>query len=146
MNITVLDVTLLSVEEYKQFKDLIPQVDWWWLRTPAGPHKYVDPEEIIESAYLVYDDGSVICQPIYRGDISMRYVLLLDKHNLKVGTKIYYNGDHFTVVSDYYAVADFVYEDAWYGEEEPATWENSNVKQYCNRFYQRNGEIATTEN
>lgn len=35
------DVFLLSVEEYKKYKNVIPNIDkWWWLRTPGRYQNY----------------------------------------------------------------------------------------------------------
>lgn len=51
---------LLSIEEYKQYKELIPNAgDWWWLRTPGTLPCIVS---------IVYTDGTAVingAQPFY---------------------------------------------------------------------------------
>lgn len=39
---TVDEIFLLSVDEYRKYIDVIPQIEnWWWLRTPGAYEKYV---------------------------------------------------------------------------------------------------------
>ena len=54
------DVFLLSVEEYKKYKNVIPNIDkWWWLRTPGDDQYY---------AANVSTDGSVFHAGNYVGN------------------------------------------------------------------------------
>lgn len=57
----ILGVTLLSLEEYKENKDIIPNTDnWWWLRSPGIYNAY--------AAYIfmdgeIYADGYKVSSP-----------------------------------------------------------------------------------
>lgn len=91
--IKVLGVTCLSKEEYETYKDLITSKDWWWLKTPAGVLPYTKEDGTViqyPAAYIVYDDGTIKVEEVGRGDISVRYALILENTTAKPGSKIYY--------------------------------------------------------
>lgn len=52
------EIFLLSIEEYKKYRDLIPKIhSLWWLRSPGNLSQYVAHVDVSGS---VYDNGNVV--------------------------------------------------------------------------------------
>ena len=69
-------IFLLSIEEYKNYKDHIPQIYcWWWLRSPgSGPNftafVFID-DSVLHSGDLVSNDRGAIRPALYYDNISL---------------------------------------------------------------------------
>ena len=87
------EITLLSLEEYTKYKDIIPLIKdpWWWLKDS-------DIEALVHG---VCDDGS-LCGSICNFNSGVRPALkihLSNSKNLKSGDKIRLGSKDFTVLS-----------------------------------------------
>lgn len=96
LELEIENVTLLSAEEYKQFKDNIPLIsDFWWLRSNGINRYFVS---------YVYEDGDVLDYG-YSVDeaFGVRPALIisnLKSLNLNIGDELKVNDNAYTVISD----------------------------------------------
>ena len=104
ISLRITDVTLLSEEEYTEFKDNIPlnSDGWWWLRSP-GDQNFL--------AEHVIDDGSVHSSYVYYDGACVRPALIcdLDHSNLSIGDKISLAGYNWTVINTSVNITDDPY-------------------------------------
>lgn len=93
-------LTLLSVEEYKQYVENIPTVNfWWWLRSPGyygGYASRVDYDGSLNSNFVDFASGSVRPTLIINPKLSC----------FQIGDKFKFFNHSWTVISDNYALCD----------------------------------------
>ena len=71
-NVTIF---LLTVDQYRRNRDVIPNADdWWWLSTAVSTAE----NGYEHSARLVYSDGTLSWYSAYRGDLGLRPACYLD--------------------------------------------------------------------
>ncbi len=136
-NIEIIEVTLLSIEEYEACKDRVPKVgDWWWLRSPCSIGNY---------AVYVNTDGSIYYASFLGNHLStIRPALrirnpksashqIMDKFNLA--------GYTWTVVSEDMALCDNIIGRTFFREDWKATdasvYEASDIKKWLDRWVKK---------
>lgn len=121
LNIT--GATLLSIEEYRQCKDLIPRVNkTWWLRS-AGYD--------VDLAAIVFGEDGNVGEGGFRvfhefGVRPALTILNLESSNLQIGDKFKFAGHIFTIVSDTYALCDDIIKECAFNEN----WKVENANDY----------------
>ena len=130
------EITLLTAEEYEQYKDRIPLVkDWWWLRSPGYSSSY---------AAFVYFDGSVD----YYGDFvyssfdAIRPALKSDILNLHIGESFIALGNRWVMIDDGVAISQDVITHRRF-DLESNDWETSELKSWLTEWA-KEGEAAET--
>lgn len=74
------DITLLTKEEYKKYKDIIPYVNfWWWLRSPSSIRYF---------AACVDSDGSLDIFRVNYSSLRVRPAIVCDSTEFSPRTKI----------------------------------------------------------
>lgn len=134
LNIT--GATLLSIEEYRQCKDLIPRVNkTWWLRS-AGYD--------VDLAACVFGEDGNVGEGGFRvfhefGVRPALTILNLESSNLQIGDKFTFAGHIFTVISDTYALCDDIIGECDFRENWRAknsnNYETSDVKKRLENWY-----------
>lgn len=138
-------ITLLSAEEYEQFKNNIPSLNHsWWLRSPGdnGYAKYVQGyAKYVQRGGYVDKYGA----PISYQYVAVRPALILNSESsrLKIKDEFKFGKQKWTVISDTYAIcndnigercfragcrADWEVEDA--NGENANDYEKSDVKEF----------------
>lgn len=101
VDIDIIDITLLSREEYDAAKSIIPLIsNWWWLRTPylsaVANVCYVDDVGFVRVAYV---DNILGARPALK-------IQNLKSSNLNIGAKFSFAGHEWTVISNELALCD----------------------------------------
>lgn len=137
-------ITLLSTEEYEEYKDHIPLLrKFWWLRSPGHCGYF---------AAIVHYDGYVH----YYGDNVMlrtgvRPALIYKSSNLTIGDKIEFAGYKWTVLSDKFILCDTLIGNRCFRENQEAEdandYEKSDVKPFIEDWLKKhmNGESGKNE-
>ena len=118
----VMGVTLLSKEEYKEYKNYIPFIkDWWWLRSP-GPYYYW--------AAVAYDTKHVVCSGIgVRDNNGVRPALKIENHNLEPGDQFEFGAQEWTVISNNLAICNDIIGKCRF-DKVSNNYEKSEIKRY----------------
>ncbi len=138
-------ITLLSAEEYEQFKNNIPPInsDWWWLRSPGHNDR----------AAIVLDDGTADTYSVNYGHIAVRPALILNSESssLKIKDEFEFGEHKWTVISDTYAICndtigDHCFREDWRAEDS-CDYEKSDIKKYVENWYESciNKEMSLME-
>lgn len=132
-DIEIKGVTLLSLDEYYKYKDLIPEVldfNFWWTKTPVG----------IASAYAIDDvDGSVyeFGYGVNLNSMGVRPALLLKDKDFKLlhlKDRVLVDNCFYTIVDFNYnhgfalAVCDKILYNNYFNDTDDNTWETSSLK------------------
>ena len=115
------EITLLTKEEYKRYKNRIPLVNcWWWLRSPGFYQSY---------AAGVYDDGGVSANGLYADfdGYAVRPVLKSEDINLTVGERFISLGNRWVVIDGHVAISEDVITHRRY-DKKSNDWETSELK------------------
>lgn len=92
VNIFVKDITLLSIEEYKQYRNIIPRkYFWWWLRSFSDIPTY---------AASVSSEGSLSLCHVSISSPCVRPVLICEQTNLDAGVEISFADKDWTVLNE----------------------------------------------
>ena len=138
-DIVLTGITLLSEEEYLEYKDKITAVNkHWWLRSPGRTD--------ILAAYVFGEDGFVDVNGDYAGfAFGVRPALCIgDLKSLQVGDKFELAKYSWTIISDKYALCDYVIGHSAFQKGKPNIgrfndYETSDVKQYVESWAKENG-------
>ena len=90
------EIFLLSIDEYKKYKDAIPGLWRWWLRTPSGNQDFAD---------IVLLDGSV-CFELKHIENNVRPALRIARNNLQIGSRFVKYDFPWIKIDDYLAIAE----------------------------------------
>lgn len=141
VDIDIIGITLLSIEEYNKYRDLIPVHDsYWWLRSPNpflllavyGVRSY---DNEVDNKILVADEDIGISPALKISN--------LESSDLKIGNKFMFGGKIFTIISDDYAQCDEiigkgVFRKDWEILDRDANdYEVSDVKKYINNWFEK---------
>lgn len=125
--IEIKEVTLLSLEEYYKYKDLIPEtldLNFWWTKTSVG----------IVSAYAIDDvDGSVyeFGYGVNLNSMGVRPVLKLSGKGLKPKGRVLIDGNWFTILdvkTNALAISDKILFKSRFNDTYDNDWETSLLK------------------
>lgn len=127
-------LTLLSEEEYEQYKDNIELIEsFWWLRSHGISCNYTA---------LVDRDGDIDtygCCVDYPCN-SIRPALIIKSHNLSIGDKFKLYNHNWTVISDQYALCDKTFCRMAFREDRCAINANyypaSDIKKYLDEQFE----------
>lgn len=140
-------ITLLSTEEYEQFKNNIPSHNhhWWWLRSPGHDGR----------ATIVLDDGTTDTYSVNYGQIAIRPALILnpESSSLKIKDEFEFGKHKWTVISDTYAICNDTIGDHCHCfradrlAEDANNYEKSDVKKVIEDWYESciNKEMSLME-
>lgn len=140
MDITIDEITLLSVEEYERCKEHIPAVnDWWWLRSP-GYYGYY-------AAYVTIDGSVLNLNWVNYDNVSVRPVVVLRLNhkyaNLQIGDKLDFAGHVWTMIADNMALCDegvgYTCFRADWQAPDANDYEKSDVKKWLERWAKEKG-------
>lgn len=139
--IEILGVTLLSIEEYMENKDLIPRIDdWWWLRSPGNYQR---------SATIVYYDGDV-CDygDLVSGDNNaVRPALKIgNPESLNPGSKFECAGYAWTMLHGNLALCDSSIGETAFSNNGSNDYETSTVKRYVENWAKEEGILKKKMN
>lgn len=140
LEVNISEVTLLSRDEYVNYKNNISKLDqWWWLRSP-GDYYY--------SAALAYTDGT-ICDCSVINDIGgIRPALKFSNPNLQIGDRFFAANYNWTVIGEGIALCDecvgqIAFRADWRAND-ANDYEASDVKKWLDRWCEKN-EIIISE-
>ena len=148
------EITLLSEEEYMQYKFLIPPLkDWWWLKTPSMVTDFVrvvQPNGDISHKSCYGHCGGV--RPVLKFDLEMADPLFWHKTESLIGSKIKYGRCEWVVLdvenNEIYALCNYLLEEKHFDDCDNI-WEKSKLKnwletdtiEYIERLQKAFGEI-----
>ena len=138
--IEILGVTLLSIEEYMENKDLIPNIDvWWWLRLP-GFYQY--------DAALVLEDGDVHDYGFDVHDlIAVRPAQKIgNPESLNPGSKFECAGYTWTMLRGNLALCDSSIGKTAFSNKSSNDYETSAAKRYVERWAMEEGILKKKMN
>jgi hypothetical protein len=129
--------TLLSYEEYEKYKTRISRRDyWWWLRSPGS--SMLDAFFVDNWGYIYSDsilDNAVAVVP------ALKIILNSD---FKIGDKIKFGSNTFTIISDNYALCDNNIGYHWFREgfeiNDANNYEKSDVKKFIDGWFKEQEE------
>ena len=138
MEIKFSEITLLSIDEYKSNRDLIPAFNyWWWLRSPGYDQR---------SAMCVTADDSLLDDYVYLTNGFVRPALRIwnpESSNLVPGNKLIIAGETWTVLRGGLALCDGAIEISEFRKDESASdanvYEKSDVKKLVEDWAKENG-------
>lgn len=119
-------LTLLSKEEYFQFKENISEIDfWWWLRSPSDYSGY-------PSCAVV--DGRLGRSFAYNTNGSVRPILIVKSSGLQIGDKFNFCKHSWTMITEAYALCDepfcqMAFRSDWKAED-VNEYKASDIKKY----------------
>lgn len=133
VDLDVVEVTLLSEEEYRANKNIIPLINkWWWLCSPGGGMYY---------AVFVYGDGSLSANFVNTNNGCVRPVLRIRNFrscNLLIENKFELAGYTWTVLSDDLALCDKEIGRTCFREdidaEDANVYKKSDIKKYLKKW------------
>ena len=139
--IEVLGVTLLSIEEYRENKDLIPRIDgwWWWLRSPGRIQ--------LLAAYIndgvIHDYGI----SVNRDDGAVRPALKIGNPGLmNPGDKFECAGYTWTMLRGNLALCDSSIGETAFNDKDSNDYETSAVKRYVENWAMEEGILKKKMN
>ena len=127
--IEILDVILLSIEEYMENKDLIPLIDdWWWLRSPGDYQNF--------AAYINNDGDVNDCgSNVNRGGNAVRPALKIgNPESLNPGEKFQCAGYLWTMLRGNLALCDSSIGETAFSNKDSNDYETSAVKRYVEKW------------
>ena len=136
-DIKITGITLLSKEEYEENRDIIPAVNWWWLRSPGGNQSLaalVRSGGSLNSSRVHYDYGYV--RPAL-------YVWNPQSSNLKRGDNFELAGYTWTMLSNDLALCDETvgqtcFRRDWRAED-ANVYDKSDIKQWLHDWAEESG-------
>ena len=131
------NVTLLSKEEYKENKNLIPLInEWWWLRSPGS---YQD------NAVIVFPDGPLFDYNVNKDCVVVRPALKIKNHKSYVflpGDTIRVADTMWTILRDGLAICDEYIGRMCFRKDFQAIdandYEKSDVKKFVDKWAKEN--------
>lgn len=136
--IEILDVALLSKEEYEECEEYILPLDkWWWLRSPGDYQysaAYVNSGSSLRYSYVFGDNGCI--RPA---------LYILKSPFLKIGEKFNLAGYTWTVIDETIALCDnyigkCCFRKEWQAED-ANVYEVSDVKKHLENWAKKNNLI-----
>ena len=148
MDISIKEITLLSVEEYERYKEHISEMNhWWWLRSPGGGGRSNgfaagingDGEVDYYGGGVNYNNG--IVRPVVVLQLSE-----LESLNPQVGDKLEIAGHTWTMIAENMALCDDSVGRTYFREDWPADdaneYASSDIKKWLEAWAMLNGIIA----
>ena len=136
-NMEITGATLLSSEEYNNYKNRIPHLDKnWWLRSPGY-------DDALRAVCVFGDFGFVFNRgDIVYGELGVRPALQinLSSSNLSVGDEFVIGEHKFTVISESYAISNS--DIGYYPFRKDSKADNANnyevsdVKKFVDEWYE----------
>lgn len=128
--ITIKDITLLSVDEYKRYKNTIPPKHfWWWLRSQG---------EEYDRAAIACGDGSLHTNYVDNSAICVRPVIVCEPIEIMPGTKINALGMTWTMLDGLLILCDESIGYSAFREDSDASdannYEVSDVKKFIQNW------------
>lgn len=135
--IKITGITLLSKEEYEENRDIIPAVNWWWLRSPGS---------IQDDAAYVCCYGSLYNYNVNYGSGCVRpalYVWNPQSSDLNRGDKFELAGYSWTMLSNDLAlcnetVGQTCFRRDWRAED-ANVYDKSDIKQWLHDWAEKTG-------
>lgn len=143
VDISIKDITLLSIEEFEQYRDNIPLLNaLWWLRSPG----YDTYQVACIYGDAVYYHGDFVGHDDYT--VRPAAIIQLDP-NLQIGNKIELAGYTWTMVAENIALCDKGVGQTYFRKDFKApdanVYEKSDVKKWLKTWTQERGiEIETS--
>ena len=141
INLNIEEVTLLSEEEYIEYKDNIPLLNkCWWLRSHGCSQDHATAVNIfgLLSSFLSVNNEHVFVRPVL-------IISNLKSCNLYVGNKFKAANHTWTVISDTIALCDDDIGKQCFNlntnEENSNNYETSSIKEYINEWAVKEGFI-----
>ena len=140
IELEIAEVTLLSAEEYKLYKERIPAVHcWWWLRSPGEETDRaanVRSEETTEFRGDLVVHGRCAVRPVLKiHNLFTANLEILDRFTLAEHT--------WTVISEDLAICDDTVGKTWFRGDWKAknanVYEKSDIKTWIADWAQENG-------
>lgn len=103
-NIDIIGATLLTVDEYKQYQNVIPPLDKdWWLRPSDTDSDFVPCANYLGSIHYARDTSMSAVRPVLKINA-----------DLNPGDKFTIGEYSFTAISNSYAIVDFEIDDHYF--------------------------------
>ena len=141
MDITIDEITLLSVEEYERCNEHIPAVnDWWWLRSPgldSNRAAYVHIAAFVDYYGFNVDFDCYAVRPV----VVLR--LNPESPNLQIGDKLDFAGYTWTMIDANMALCDSAVGQTCFRKDSDApdanVYEKSDVKKWLEQWAKEKG-------
>jgi len=137
--INITEATLLSIEEYNQYKYLISCINGaWWLRSPGLDFTSAP---CVDSSHIFYEYVDY--------ELGVRPALKISNSNLQIEDKFKFADHVFTVISEKYALCDNIIKKynfrADWKVKDANNYELSDIKQYVDSWFNKAlaGEVTT---
>lgn len=134
---TFKEITILSMEEHKRYRSIIPRIySWWWLRSPGYIQSfaaYVDSDENIVEHGSYVDRVDFAFRPALKLELEIADNLFWYNPEKLIGTKIEYGKYRWTILDasfgELYTLCDAI---MGYGrfDTDSNDWETSELKQW----------------
>ena len=142
MNIGNDRIFLMSIDEYKFYKNRIPTLKTsWWLRSPGHGRRYAagvyDIGAVSHGGFCIYDDNRCI-RPVIK--------LLRDSEysSVDIGSNITFHNHRFIVIDfdDYYIYAISI-SGLWfsYFDSDSNNYEDSYIRKWLNTWFYNDIEV-----
>lgn len=126
-------ITLLSKEEYRAAKDIIPRInDWWWLRSPGN---YSDFAAYVGNDGSVFNRGRHVCNDC--GGVRPALIVNQESANLCLNDKVLLWGYTWTVVGNNLMLCDELIYNRRFDEIENR-FETSEIRRYLEEWLSKN--------
>lgn len=126
------EITLLSIEEYEQYRSVIPSIDeYWWLRSPGEDSDnaaYIHYYDVVNKYGAAVDTTGIGVRPALRINVS-------DTSSLQPGNKVQLLFQVWTVLdvkeNQIYVLADDIVGRRRF-DSKSNSWESSELKKWIN--------------
>ena len=128
------EITIPSIEEYAEYQNIIPNADWWWLRSPGRLQNCavgVCPDGTLD------EDGFDVCfseisvRPVLKFSLEPADALFWQKREILIGSKMQYGKCDWTILSVkdnelYMICSEYIGERCF--DSKSNDWETSELK------------------
>ena len=136
IDLNIKEVTLLTKEQYEQYKEKIPPIeDWYWLKTPG--------EYMLDVAF-VYKDGNVYFFDVNHSSGGLRPVFELTEatENLAAEDIVKFAGYDWTMLTDKIGICNEIIDQIAFNEdwlkENANSYEDSDIKSRLDKWAKDN--------
>lgn len=121
----ILQIRLLSADEYEKCMDFVPKSDSWWWLLPHDELKDDDLVVFVGANNKVCYFGSVVDD----ADGGIRPVFIIGNLCTAIGEKIVVGNILCTVIGDNTALSDMIVDRDWF-DRKSSNWETSSLKDF----------------